>query len=78
MTAKELGAVALKDPFMRYYTSVYLGVAGASNKITEKYNNVTFGQEIKDISEYLKLSAFFQSTFEPVVGVNIAVFFILF
>ncbi|KAL9957186.1 hypothetical protein ACROYT_G038793 [Oculina patagonica] len=78
MTQKQLGAVALKDPFMRYYTSVYIGVAGASNKITEKYNNATYGQEIKAMSEYLMLSEFFQSTFEPTIGVNITVSFINF
>ena len=70
MTIPELGAVALKDPFSRYYTRAYVGMTTTNNKILEKYNNETFGDEITDISEYLKMSQFFQSVLEPVVGVS--------
>ena len=71
MTSKQLGQVALKDPFMRYFTVAYVGVTTASNKLFETYSNMTAGQEFNDTSDYLKLSTFFQSTLEPVVGVNI-------
>ncbi|XP_078378230.1 polyunsaturated fatty acid 5-lipoxygenase-like isoform X2 [Oculina patagonica] len=68
MTAKELGVVALKDPFMRYYFTAYIGMTALSNEIFETYNKTTYGNEITKMSEYLPLSEFFQSTFEPVVG----------
>ena len=74
MTGKELAAVALKDPFMRFITAAYLGMAKASNTIFEKYKSLTGGKEINDISEYLELSEFFQSTLEPVFGVNTTFF----
>lgn len=71
MTSEQLGQVALKDPFMRYFTVAYVGVTTASNKLLETYLNMTAGQEFSDTSDYLALSTFFQSTLEPVVGVNI-------
>lgn len=70
MTSKQLGAVALQDPFMRYFTVAYVGMAEASNALYEKYNKLTSGQEINNISDYLELSKFFQSFLEPAVGVN--------
>ena len=70
MTIPEVGALALKDPFTRYYTSAYVGMTQANTKILEQYNNATFGQEITDILDYLKISEFFQSVLEPVVGVS--------
>lgn len=70
MTSKQLGAVALQDPFMRYFTVAYVGMAEASNALYEKYYNLTSGQEINNISDYLELSKFFQSFLEPAVGVN--------
>lgn len=70
MTPKQLGAVALKDPFMRYFTVAYVGMTEASNALYEKYYNLTSGQEINNISDYLELSKFFQSFLEPAVGVN--------
>lgn len=70
MTSKQLGAVALQDPFMRYFTVAYVGMAEASNVLYEKYNKLTSGQEINNISDYLELSKFFQSFLEPAVGVN--------
>lgn len=71
MTSEQLGQVALKDPFMRYFTQAYVGMARASNKLLETYLGMTDGQEFNDTSDYLGLSTFFQSTLEPVVGVNI-------
>ena len=70
MTAKELAAVALKDPFMKYVTTAYVSMTQASNTIFETYNNLTGGKEINSISEYLALSEFFQSTLGPIIGVN--------
>lgn len=70
MTVAELGAVALNDPFTRYYTRAYVGLTTINNGILEQYNNATFGQEITDISEYLKMSKFFDSVLEPAVGVG--------
>ena len=69
MTRKELAAVALKDPFMRYYTVGYLGMVQANNAIFKKYNNLSLG-EINHISEYLPLTAYFQKAPEKVLGVN--------
>ena len=70
MTIPEVGAIALQDPFTRYYTSAYVGMTQANKKILEQYNNATFGQEITDILEYLKISEFFQTSLEPVIGVS--------
>ena len=74
MTSAQLGDVALKDPFMRYFTTAYVGMTSASNKLFETYTSMTAGQEIDNISDYLELSKFFQSTLEPAVGVNIRFF----
>jgi len=72
MTTNQLAAVVLKDPFTRYYLTAYGQTTEASNKAFDLYNNLTAGQEITDISEYLKLTAFFQSALEPAIGVNIS------
>ena len=77
MTAMQLGQVALKDPFMRYYTQAYVGMTKASNKLFETYLGMTDGQEFNNTSDYLGLSTFFQSTLEPVVGVNIRFGFVI-
>ena len=71
MTIAELGAVALSDPFSSYYTRAYVGMTQTNREILKQYNNATFGQEITDISEYLKMSQFFESVVEPAVGVSI-------
>ena len=72
MTQNQLKAVLLKDPFTRYHLTAYGQTTGASGKTFDLYNNLTAGQEITDISEYLKLSAFFQSAVELAIGVNIS------
>ena len=71
MTSEQLGQVALKDPFTRYFTRAYVGMTEASGKLLETYLSMTDGQEFNDTSDYLGLSTFFQSTLEPAVGVNI-------
>ena len=71
MTSEQLGQVALKDPFTRYFTQAYVGMTKASSKLFETYLSLTDGQEFDDTSDYLGLSTFFQSTLEPAVGVNI-------
>ena len=76
MTVSELGAVALNDPFTSYYTRAYVGMTQINNGILEQYNNATFGQEITDISEYLKMSQFFESVLEPALGVRRYVIFV--
>lgn len=69
MTAQELGAVALKDPFMAYYTTAYVLMTRASNSLREVYENLTAEQgEINHMSEYLALSEFFQTGLEPIIG----------
>ena len=70
MTSEQLGAIALQDPFIRYYASAYLQTTQASRKSSALYINTTAGQEITELSEYLKLSAFFQSALEPAIGVS--------
>lgn len=77
MTSEQLGQVALKDPFMRYFTQAYVGMTRTSNKLLETYLGITDGQEFNDTSDYLGLSKFFQSTLEPVVGVNIGFVFVI-
>ena len=71
MTQEQLAAVALKDPFTRYYTTAYIQNSQAAAKSFVLYLNITAGQEIAHISEYLKTSAFFQSAPERAIGVNI-------
>ena len=70
MTTAELGSVALNDPFTRYYTRAYVGLVEINRGVLDQYNNATFGQEITNISEYLKMSQFFESVLEPAVGVG--------
>ena len=74
MTISELGAVALKDPFISYYVRAYVGMTQTNNQILAKYNNATAGQEITGLSDYLEISEFFQTVLEPVLGVNIIFF----
>lgn len=77
MTVQELGAVALKDPFMAYYTTAYVTMTRASNSLHQLYQNLTSELgEINQISEYLALSEFFQTGLEPIVGVNLAFSFL--
>ena len=71
MSIAELGVVALNDPFSSYYTRAYVGVTQANREILKQYNNATFGQEITDISEYLKMSQFFETVVEPAFGVSV-------
>ncbi|CAH3036867.1 unnamed protein product, partial [Porites lobata] len=68
MTSEQLGAIAVQDPFIRYYASAYLQTTEASRKSAALYRNITAGQEITELSEYLKLSEFFQSALEPAIG----------
>ena len=70
MIPAELAAVVFKDPFTRYYTTAYTQTLQTNEKVLERYNNETFGQAINDFSEYLKISEFFQSVLEPLVGVD--------
>ena len=70
MTSEQLGAIAVQDPFIRYYASAYLQITQASSKSFDLYSNITAGQEITELSEYLKLSTFFQSALEPAIGVS--------
>ena len=70
MTPAELAPILFKDPFTRYYTTGYTETLKINQKILEGYINNTIGQPINDMAEYLKISAFFQSALEPVVGVN--------
>lgn len=74
MTISELGAVALKDPFISYYVRAYVGMTQTNSQILAKYNNATAGQEITGLSDYLEMSEFFQTVLEPVLGVNIIFF----
>ncbi|XP_068762357.1 uncharacterized protein [Montipora capricornis] len=68
MTPGELAAVLTQDPFSRYYFTTYAQTLLASNASLHLYLNIHDGREITDISEYLPLSAFFQSALEPVLG----------
>lgn len=70
MTARQLREVVLRDPFTRYYATVYSETASVSTSALKLYINSTAGQEITDLSEYLKLEAFFRSAMEPVIGVD--------
>ena len=70
MTPQQLAEVALNDPFTRYYTTAYSQTTSASGSAYDLYINITAGQEITDLSEYLKLAEFFQSALEPVIGVD--------
>ena len=74
MNFAELAAVSLQDPFTRYYTQAYFGMSQTNNKTFEQYINTNLGQEIADLSDYLKMSEFFQTALEPVLGVNITFF----
>ena len=75
MTSEQLGAIAVQDPFIRYYASAYLQITQASSKSFDLYNNITAGQEITELSEYLKLSTFFQSALEPAIGVSMLFYY---
>ena len=70
MTPAQLGGIVTKDPFTRYYTSAYVQTLRTNEEVLEQYNNRTSGQAIDDFSEYLKMTEFFQTVLEPLVGVN--------
>ena len=70
MTGEQLKAVALKDPFTRYFTIAYAQTTTASGKTFDLYNNITGGEEINNMSEYLEIAAFFSSALEAAIGVN--------
>ena len=77
MTSAQLWNVAQKDPFMRYVATGYVEIDRAINKLFKTYTRMTAGQEIENISDFLELSKFFQSTLEPAVGVNIRFFVVI-
>ncbi|XP_068671938.1 polyunsaturated fatty acid 5-lipoxygenase-like [Montipora foliosa] len=68
MKPKELAAVLTQDPFSRYCVTAYFQTVFASNVSLHQYMSITGGKEITNISEYLPLSAFFQSFMEPAIG----------
>ncbi|XP_068717240.1 uncharacterized protein [Montipora capricornis] len=68
MTPNELRAVLTQDPFSRYWVNGYLTSVVASNASFYQYFSITGGKEITNISEYLSLSASFQSFMEPAIG----------
>ncbi|XP_068762516.1 polyunsaturated fatty acid 5-lipoxygenase-like isoform X2 [Montipora capricornis] len=68
MTPNELAVVLTQDPFSRYCVTSYLSTVLASNASLYQYLSITGGKEIANISEYLPLSAFFQSFMEPAIG----------
>ncbi|XP_068716666.1 polyunsaturated fatty acid 5-lipoxygenase-like isoform X2 [Montipora capricornis] len=68
MTPNELAVVLTQDPFSRYFVNGYLATVLASNASLYQYLSITGGKEITNISEYLPLSAFFQSFLEPAIG----------
>lgn len=70
ITPDKLAPLLLGDPFSRYYTSLYINTVKANNKALEKYNKDSGGQEINDLSEYLRMTEFFQPLLEPLIGVN--------
>ena len=70
MTPQELAPIVFGDPFSRYYAKAYTQTLKTNEAVLAKYNNETHGQEINDLSEYLKMSEFFQSVLEPLIGVN--------
>ena len=71
MTEEELKAVALQDPFTRYFTIAYAQTTTASGKTFDLYNKINDGEEINSMSEYLEIAAFFSSALEAATGVNI-------
>ena len=70
MTPNELAVVLTQDPFSRYFVNGYITTVLASNASLHQYLSITGGKEITNISEYLPLSAFFQSFLEPAIGVS--------
>ena len=70
MTIFELIEVAKKDPFIRGYTTEYVQMSQAYDKIFQQYIGSTHAQEIQDISQYLPLAHFFQHAPEPTLGVR--------
>ncbi|XP_068673786.1 polyunsaturated fatty acid 5-lipoxygenase-like isoform X2 [Montipora foliosa] len=68
MTPSELAVLLTQDPFSRYWVTSYLSTVLASNASLYQYLSITGGKEITNISEYLPLSAFFQSFLEPAIG----------
>ncbi|XP_068671930.1 polyunsaturated fatty acid 5-lipoxygenase-like isoform X2 [Montipora foliosa] len=68
MTPNELAVVLTQDPFSRYCFNGYLTSVFTSNASLYQYLSITGGKEITNISEYLLLSASFQSFMEPAIG----------
>ncbi|XP_068762512.1 polyunsaturated fatty acid 5-lipoxygenase-like [Montipora capricornis] len=68
MKPNELAAVLTQDPFSKYCVTAYFQTVFASNVSLHQYMSITGGKEITNISEYLPLSAFFQSFMEPAIG----------
>ena len=70
MTGEQLIALALNDPFSKYYTIAYVQTTTASTETLRLYNNITDGEEINNMSDYLGIAEFFSSTLEAAIGVN--------
>ena len=70
MTPSELAVLLTQDPFSRHWVTSYLSTVLASNASLYQYLSITGGKEITNISEYLPLSAFFQSFMEQAIGVS--------
>ena len=70
ITPDKLAPLLLGDPFSRYYTTLYLNTVKTNKKALETYNNDTRGQEVNDLSEYSRMTEFFQPLLEPLIGVN--------
>ena len=70
MTGEQVTAVALNDPFTKDYTIAFVQTSIASDKMLELYNNITGGEEINNMSEYLEIAVFFSSALEEAIGVN--------
>ena len=71
MTPAEVVPIVFADPFTRYYATEFIGLSRANEKVFEEYINKTITQPINDMSDYLKLTAFFQTVLEPLIGVDI-------
>ena len=68
MNPVQLSAVALSDPFMSHFTSQYLLMVAGAQAVRGLHVLGHIGQEVNDMSEYLDISEFFQSS---VKGVNL-------
>ena len=70
-TDEKLKDVLHKDPFTKHFLSVFNQAFLEGEKASYHYSKITEGQEFTKISDYLKLSSYFQSVMEPAVGVSI-------